>query len=83
MRKVLFGGDVQNDKIDDGHSTIMWHLLELRRRNWIVRLNHIPREYNMIDDSLAKLASHDNFEIISYSTPPHSLRSLLLADAIT
>ncbi|KAK8626523.1 hypothetical protein V6N13_134166 [Hibiscus sabdariffa] len=55
----------------------------MRRRNWIVRLNLIPREYNMIVDSLAKLASPDNFETISYSSPPHSLRPLLLTDVVT
>ncbi|KAL4376773.1 hypothetical protein GQ457_02G035060 [Hibiscus cannabinus] len=46
-------------------------------------LNLIPREYNMVSDSLAKLASYDNFEAIFYSAPSYSLRSLLLADAVT
>ncbi|KAK8612901.1 hypothetical protein V6N13_093005 [Hibiscus sabdariffa] len=72
---------LRNDSMEDGHCAIMWQLLELRRRDWIVRLNVIPRQCNMVVDGLAKLASSSSFEVISYSALPPSIQSLVLVDA--
>ncbi|KAK8717960.1 hypothetical protein V6N13_045210 [Hibiscus sabdariffa] len=58
----------RNDSTMDGRCSIMWYLLDLQRRNWVVHLNHIPRNLNKLADSLTKLPTSDSLDVIVFDT---------------
>ncbi|KAK8558769.1 hypothetical protein V6N12_042065 [Hibiscus sabdariffa] len=74
---------LRNDSLMDGCCFIMRYLLELLKRNWIVRLNHISRNLNKLIDGLAKLPITDSLVLTVFDTPPRSVLHILYAEAFT
>ncbi|KAK8670005.1 hypothetical protein V6N13_104771 [Hibiscus sabdariffa] len=53
------------------------------RRNWVVRLNHIPLNLYKLADSLAKLPTSDSLDLIVFDTPLISVRHLLDTEVVS
>ncbi|KAK8519654.1 hypothetical protein V6N12_030021 [Hibiscus sabdariffa] len=74
---------LRNDSTMDERCSIMWYLLDLQRRNWVVRLNHIPLNLYKLADSLAKLPTSDSLDLIVFDTPLISVRHLLDTEVVS
>ncbi|KAL4339484.1 hypothetical protein GQ457_08G020870 [Hibiscus cannabinus] len=67
----------------DVRCSIMCYLLELHKRNWVVRLNHIPCNLNKLVDSLTKFPITDRLDLIVFDDSPISVLHLLDAEVVT
>lgn len=85
-RKVIFDSNELIDRINTPPTNIgtyssIWNLIvNMSRRNWLLKFQFVPKEPNMLADKLAKdgLSSSHVFSFID--TVPDSLRTLVHQD---
>ncbi|KAK8698475.1 hypothetical protein V6N13_114592 [Hibiscus sabdariffa] len=58
-------------------SLLVEHIIRLLDRDWVVRLEFVPREGNVIADYMARRACGDDFICHRFVSPPDGIRSLL------
>ncbi|KAK9030280.1 hypothetical protein V6N11_031708 [Hibiscus sabdariffa] len=63
--------------LSNGYGSCRWV------RNWIVRLNHIPRNLNNLPDSLVKISTVDSLDLIVFDDPLRSVLHILDVEAIS
>ncbi|KAE8685445.1 hypothetical protein F3Y22_tig00111098pilonHSYRG00167 [Hibiscus syriacus] len=52
-------------------------IASLRNQAWVTEMVWIPREANLSADYLSRIAAPQQIELITYDSPPHSVRDLL------
>ncbi|KAK8576501.1 hypothetical protein V6N13_032422 [Hibiscus sabdariffa] len=61
-------------------SSIVEHILRLLHRDWVVLLEFVPREGNVVANYMAKRACGDGLIYHRFVLPPDGIRSLLQSD---
>ncbi|KAK8499920.1 hypothetical protein V6N12_042755 [Hibiscus sabdariffa] len=61
-------------------SSIVEHILRLLNQDWVVRLEFVPREGNVVADYMAKRACGDDLIYHRFVSPSDGIRSLLHSD---
>ncbi|KAK8505458.1 hypothetical protein V6N11_047282 [Hibiscus sabdariffa] len=61
---------------------ILTQVLALLDEEWDVQVCRVPRRVNRVADGLAKIASFDSLECITFEAPPDAIAALLQLDAL-
>ncbi|KAK8713395.1 hypothetical protein V6N13_148613 [Hibiscus sabdariffa] len=73
---------LRNDSPVQGGYSLLMQLQKLQKQGWIIRIQHIAREGNIVEEGLAKEGFSNSFDVSYYLPPPSTFVRVLSEEMV-